>query len=46
MIDRPARDALAELLRQYEAGTISTDDFRRSAPSSRDLAISEVLGQA
>ncbi len=43
MIDRSARNKLAELLRSLAAGIITNDEFEDSIPESSDSAISEVF---
>lgn len=43
MIDRSARNKLAELLRSLASGMISNDQFEESIPDSEDKAIYEVF---
>jgi len=43
MIDRGARNKLAELLRNLASGMISNDEFEESIPESEDKAIYEVF---
>jgi len=43
MIDRSARNKLAELLRSLATGLISNEEFEDSIPESKDKAISEVF---
>ena len=43
MIDRTARNKLAELLRSLAAGLITNDEFEDSIPESNDKAIKEVF---
>ena len=43
MIDRSARNRLAELLRSLASGMISNDEFEESIPVSEDKAINEVF---
>jgi len=43
MIDRSARNKLAELLRSLAAGLISNDEFEDTMPKSKDKAINEVF---
>ena len=43
MIDRSARNKLAELLRGLASGLISNDEFEDSIPESEDKAINEVF---
>lgn len=43
MIDRTARNKLAELLRSLAAGLITNDEFEKSIPESNDKAINEVF---
>jgi len=43
MIDRSARNKLAELLRSLAAGLISNDEFEDTIPESKDKAINEVF---
>jgi hypothetical protein len=46
MIDRTARDELAELLHQFVAGRITNYDFENSVPASDDPAIYEIAWAA
>lgn len=43
MIDRNARNKLAELLRSLASGLITNDEFEDSIPESEDKAINEVF---
>ena len=43
MIDRSARNKLAELLRSLAAGLITNDEFEDSIPESTDRAITEIF---
>src|SRR5258706_13175446 len=42
MIDRIARNRLAELIHQFVAGRLNNFDFEEQIPKSRDLAIREI----
>jgi hypothetical protein len=46
MIDRKARDQLAELLHQFIAGRIENFDFENRVPNSNDPAIDEIWWNA
>jgi hypothetical protein len=43
MIDKAARNRLAELIRSLASGIISNDEFEEAIPESEDKAISEVF---
>ncbi len=43
MVDRKARDQLAELIRHLVAGQISNDEFEGRLPHSKDAAIREIF---
>lgn len=45
MIDRRARDQLADAIRALVSGRISNDEFERRCPRSSDPAVSEVFSQ-
>jgi hypothetical protein len=42
MIDRTARNKLAELIRSLSNGLISNDEFESSVPESDDLAVRSI----
>lgn len=43
MIDRNARNTLAELLRSLASGSISNDEFEKAIPKTEDKAINEIF---
>lgn len=45
MIDRRARNELAELLRRYAGGQIPNDEFEEAVPQSHDRAIAEIFSR-
>ena len=43
MVDRAARNQLAELLRSLASGSISNDEFEDSIPITEDAAIHDIF---
>ena len=46
VIDRNARNALAELLHQFVAGRVTNDEFVERQPDSKDQAVLEIESEA